>query len=159
MLKRANTDVLAGLTGVLVFGIFWLAREDWRPSSAVWPESILYAIIVLSVILLVRGVIQRDVEEIFGEGSKRRMGVAAGGLALWGFAVYYMGFAVASFLMFVAFTWFVTRAEQRTSPEVAPSPTPVTWAFWLGIIVFEIALLYIVFSMILLVPLPQGFAF
>ena len=159
MLKRANTDVLAGLTGVLVFGIFWLAREDWRPSSAVWPESILYAIIVLSVILLVRGVIQRDVSEIFGEGSKRRMAIAAGGLAAWGIAVHYIGFVVASFILFVALTWFVTRAEQRTSPEVAPSPTLATWALWFGIIVVEIGLLYFVFSKVLLVPLPQGIAF
>ncbi|MEX0730827.1 MAG: tripartite tricarboxylate transporter TctB family protein [Aquisalimonadaceae bacterium] len=159
MLKRVNTDLMAGLTGFAFFAIFWLAREDWRPSSAMWPESILMAIAVISTLLIARAAIKREVFEIFEEGSRLRMVGAGGGLALWGIGVHYLGFVVASAIMFPIMAWLLTRAEQRTSPEVAPDLTVKARVIWIAIIAFEIGLLYVVFSRILLVPLPKGIAF
>lgn len=159
MLKRVNTDLMAGLSGLLVFAIFWFARsESWRPSSSVWPDSILAAIAFFSVILLIKAVIVRDVFEIFDEGSRARMLMGGGALVVWALGVHYVGFLVTSVVMFVALCWAVTRSEQQTSPDAATAMTPTKAALWLAFILLEIGLLYAVFTLALLVPLPKGIA-
>lgn len=159
MLKRVNTDLLAGLSGLLVFALFWFARsDDWRPSSSVWPDSILVAIAFFSVVLLIKAAIVRQVFEIFDEGNRTRMLVGGAALVAWGLGVHFIGFLVTSVVMFVAMCWFIVGAEQKTSPEAATNMTPGKAALWLLFILVEIGILYAVFSWALLVPLPEGIA-
>lgn len=159
-MQRVNTDLCAGLVGLLVTGIFWFSREDgWMHSSAVWPEGILKAMMVISVLLLLRAVIKREVFAVFDEGNRWRMFGAAAGLAVWGVGVHYIGFVVTSVIVFPVMAYLISRAEQRESPEVAPALTNRTMLIWGLAILFEIGLLYVVFSEVLLVPLPRGIAF
>lgn len=155
-LRRANTDLLAGIVGLSVFSVFWLARDDWRRPSAVWPETILYGLAIISLVLLVKSLFVRERSEIFGEGGKGRMIFSVFVLVAWALCVYYLGFLLGSLVCFAMLSAFVRWAELQTMQDSSQSMTLKLFSLWGGVIALEVYVLYFVFSNVLLVPLPEG---
>lgn len=158
MMRRANTDLLTGLVGLIVFTVFWLAREDWRRPSAVWPETILIGLVLLSGALVVKSLLKWRTFEVFTEGSRKRMAVAAGYLVVWALGLQFVGFLVTTACLFPLLAWWMMGEERRSSDVPLPPATLRNWALWLLIMAVEIAALYAVFAYVLLVPLPEGIA-
>lgn len=157
---RMNTHFLVALTGFILFVVFWFAQdENWRRPSAAWPETILYGIAILSAILVVQGIILKHRENVFAEGSKKRVLIACVTLLGWSLMVYGLGFVVGSVLTFTAMAFYVARVERRVSSKTAMAMTPGKAVFWLVMILVEVLVLYYVFSEVLLVPLPEGLFF
>ena len=146
-----------GLVGLFVFALFWFNREDWRPQSAVWPETILWVLLGLSLLLISKCVLRWQVQEILGEGSRRRMLIGSGALILWAVGMQTAGFIVTSVVVFPLLSAWLVSEERALSNRSLRSVTLRQWVGWLSIILIEISVLYFVFSEILLVPLPNGF--
>lgn len=157
-MRRANTDLLTGLVGLLVFAVFWLAREDWRRQSAVWPETILIGLVLLSGVLVVKSLIQWRTAEVFAEGSRKRMAIGSAALVLWSLGLHFVGFLVTTAVVFPVLAWWIIGEERQSSDVPLPAPTRRNWTIWLVIMAVEIAVLYAVFAWVLLVPLPEGIA-
>lgn len=156
---RVNTDFVSGFVGLLVFTLFWFNREDWQPQSAVWPETILWALLLLSILLVAKCFLRWQTAEIFAEGSRRRMVIGGGLLILWSVGMQFLGFLVTSALVFpLLFAWMVR--EERSASEIPLQAVTIRQCvIWMSVIAVEIAVLYFVFSKVLLVPLPRGIAF
>jgi hypothetical protein len=157
---RANTYFLVALTGAIIFGVFWFAQdENWRRPSAAWPETILYGIAILSTILFLQGLLLKHKDEIFAEGSKTRMMIACLALLAWSLMIFGLGFVVGSVIVFAVMAIYVASVETKVSPETATALTKSRALTWLVMILAEVMVLYLVFSKVLLVPLPKGLFF
>ena len=62
----------------------------------------------------------------------------------------YLGFVVSSTLAFLIITLFMARMNRKVSVA--------NIAVWLGIIIVEVVALYLVFSRVLFVPLPEEYS-
>ena len=71
----------------------------------------------------------------------------------------FLGFLVTSALVFpLLFAWMVR--EERSASEIPLQAVTIRQCvIWMSVIAVEIAVLYFVFSKVLLVPLPRGIAF
>lgn len=161
MLVRMNTHFLVALTGITVFVVFWFAQdENWNRPSAAWPETILYGIAILSAILVIQGFILRKRDDnIFAEGSKKRMFIACLALLAWSLLIYGLGFVVGSVFAFAVMAFYVATVEKKVSPDTTMNMTPGRAIFWCVIFLVEVLVLYYVFAKVLLVPLPEGLFF
>lgn len=156
-MRAVNTDLIAGLLGLGFTLLFFLARENWMPLSAAWPNTILGFLLIFSLALLGKAVLAPQHWEIFREGSRRRILVAVASLIAWGLGVHYLGFASASFVVFMFLWWYVGHAVAETegTPEAAPS-TVTAYLRAAVVTAAVIGVFYVIFTRMLYVPLPGG---
>ena len=151
--RQYNTDRIAGVVGLIITAIFWLAREPWMPLSAQWPNAILTFMLLGSIGLLVQGTIQPIREPVFIEGSRLRMVVIAVLLLLWGLALPRLGFIAASIAFFFMIWWFLQRAVSREAGD------RMRWTgLGMALLVSSGLTLafHAIFTRVLHVPLPKG---
>ncbi len=144
----ANTDLIGGAFGLLLTVMFWSGRGQWSPLSAMFPDTVLVLMGVLSVAVLVKAFIRPELRSLFTEGSRTRTVVTAAALLVWVWAISMLGFYLASFLVFAALTLYIAQASRKIRP--------LNVAFWLVIIAVELAVLNFIFSRLLFVRLPTG---
>jgi hypothetical protein len=155
-MRAANTDIIAGVLGLVVTAIFWQSREPWMPLSATWPNAILAFMLICSLALVAKGVVRPERLPLFQEGDRQRMLVAAAALVAWGLGVRYVGFVVASAVMFTFLWWYISHAVAATDKEAEPPSGVLDYARAMAIILVIIALFYVIFTRYLHVPLPRG---
>lgn len=143
-----NTDLLGGGFSLILTLIFWFGRGSWSPLSAMFPNTVLIVMGVLSLALLVKGFIKPEVRPIFTEGSRTRIVVTAVALLIWVWIIPLLGFYLASLIAFTGLTIYIALASRRVAPKSV--------AIWVVIIALELAVLYFIFSRLLYVPLPAG---
>lgn len=151
--RQNNTDVIAGLVGLVITAVFWVSREPWMPLSAQWPNAILTFMLLASLGLLLKGWISPMREPIFIEGSRPRMAVIAGLLLIWGLALPRLGFIASSIGFFFLIWWFIQRAVSQEAGERVP------WASMIPALLVSSGLtlaFHAVFTRVLYVPLPKG---
>ncbi|MCE9684027.1 tripartite tricarboxylate transporter TctB family protein [Halomonas alkalisoli] len=157
---RLNTNFLTALTGAIIFVVFWFAKDDnWRQTSAAWPETILYGIAIFSAILLLQGLLVMHKDPIFSEGNMKRILIACLALLVWSLLIFGLGFVVGSVLTFSVMAFYVASVEKKVSPEAAVNMTKSRVFLWIVMILTEVLVLYYIFSKLLLVPLPKGLFF
>lgn len=155
-LRSFNTDLIAGIGGLVFAAVFGLAREPWTPLSARWPNAILVFIILCAVFLLVRAFIKPERNPIFDEGSRVRMVVTVVLLLVWASLIEYLGFLVTSVLVFYAFWWYLARAAKKVEGDESGLGA-IAYVRALAIIVVLVGSFHYVFTKFLFVPLPRGF--
>jgi hypothetical protein len=152
---KVNTDIVAGLVGLIIAGIFWQARENWMPLSATWPNTILAFMLIFSLMLFVKAFVSPERDVLLAEGSPARMVVTVAALVVWALGVRYAGFAVASFVVFMFLWWYVGEAEAAEAGE-ASRRGPIHYLRAAIITAVIIGLFYVTFTRVLFVPLPRG---
>lgn len=143
-----NTDLFGGSLGVVLTLVFWFGRGRWTPLSAMFPNAVLVIMGLLSIALLVKGFVRPEVQALFAEGNRTRVVVTAAALLVWVWAIEFLGFYLASFLVFAALTLYIASASRKLTPQNV--------VLWLVIIAVELAVLNFVFSRLLFVRLPAG---
>lgn len=149
MIRNLNTDLVAGAVGLVISAAFWLSIEsDIMPLSIMFPRAMVIILALISFVLLIKGVVKAERQDVFNVGSNRRVFVTALFFFGWGIAISYLGFFVASVVAISTLAYFLALARRRV--------TLSTFALWVVIVVSEVAFFYLIFTRLLHVPLPEG---
>ena len=148
---RLNTDLAAGLFGLLFATIFWWSRGGLSPLSSIFPEAVLTVMTVVSVALVIKGFVRADVRRVYDEGNRVRLLVTTLILFAWWWLIGLLGFIVASVLTIFLLVWYLAAAQRQVGVKQL--------ALWAVIVVTEVVLFYLVFSRLLYVRPPRGMFF
>jgi|GEM_PF-537736 len=155
-MKTYNTDLIVGIGGLVIAGVFGYAREpNWTPLSAHWPNAILVFLLLSSLYLVVRAFIKPERSTLFDEGSRVRMVVIVALLFLWAFGVQTLGFVVASVVVFYVIWLYVGRAVIQVEGD-EKGLTVLAHVRSLVVIGIMVGGFYYVFTKFLFIPLPKG---
>lgn len=157
--KKVNTDLIAGLTGLALTALFWFAgghaaslarvRELGLPGLGTrFPTAIMLLMVTFSLALLVKACVRPELSAPFADERLDRIGVVALLLLAWVLGMRTFGFIVSSALCFSLITLYMAR--------IGGVVTPRNLAGWALLIALEITVLYLIFTRVLLVPLPEG---
>lgn len=147
-MRALNTDFISGTVGLAITALFWFARGNIGLLSAIFPNAILLFMLVFSVALFVKGFVKPEMIVLFEGERLDRIAVVGSLLLAWVLGMRYLGFIVSSVLAFLFITLYMARMNRTVSVANA--------GLWLGIIIVEVMVLYLIFSRILFVPLPRG---
>lgn len=151
MTRRANTDILSGVIGLAVAGIFWWGRGEVGRLSIMFPNTILVLLAAISTVLVVKGMVRPERRPIFAEGDRGKIVGACAILFAWVIAVPYFGFLLSSVAGFWAMTCYLASSRREVTPLLA--------AKWFCIVLVEVTFFYLIFAKLLYVPLPKGLLF
>ena len=149
MIKNANSDLWAGCIGLALSTAFWISiDEEIMRLSIMFPKAMIAIMALISILLLVKGILNAERQDLFGVGSNRRVIITALLFFAWGAAISYLGFFVTSVLAILAQAWYLALARRKvTLPALG---------LWLVIAAGEVAFFYLIFTRLLHVPLPKG---
>ena len=149
MIRNANTDLLAGTIGLGLSLIFWFSidKEIMR-LSIMFPKAMILIMALISVLLMIKGFLRADRQNLFDVGSNLRVAVTGVFFFAWGTAIAYLGFFTASVLAIFTMTAYLATVRRKLTPGIL--------TIWLIIVIGEVAFFYLIFTQLLHVPLPQG---
>jgi hypothetical protein len=149
MIKDANSDLWAGCIGLALSVAFWFSiDEEVMRLSIMFPKAMIAIMALISILLLVKGFLRAERQDLFSVGSNRRVIITALLFFVWGVAISYLGFFVSSVLAILAQAWYLALAQRKVTLPML--------TFWLVIAAGEVAFFYLIFTRLLHVPLPQG---
>ena len=149
MIKNANSDLWAGCIGLALSVAFWFSiDEEIMRLSIMFPKAMIAIMALISILLLVKGILKAERQDLFNVGSNKRVIITALLFFVWGVAISYLGFFVSSVLAILAQAWYLALARRKV--------TLPTLAFWLVVAAGEVAFFYFIFTRLLHVPLPEG---
>ena len=150
-MRAVNSDLLSGAVGLAITALFYFARGNIGMLSAVFPNAILLFMLLFSAMLLVKGFARPEMLVLFEDERLDRIAVVGGILFAWVLGMRYLGFIVSSTLAFLLITLFMARMNRKVSAANV--------GVWLGVIIVEVVVLWLIFSRVLFVPLPRGMFF
>ncbi len=151
MLKKdgaINTDIIGGAVMILSSLFFYSQIGNFTNFGLIFPRAIIVILLILGFGLLLKAKFNPHYAEMFAmEERSKMLLVAALGLA-WVLLLNRIGFAVTSFFS-LSLAIFILEEERNIKTLIKD--------FLIGGI--EVAFFYMIFSRLLLVPLPQGIFF
>ncbi|MDF1536841.1 MAG: tripartite tricarboxylate transporter TctB family protein [bacterium] len=151
MKRQTNTDLFAGILGLVLVGIFWYGRGEVGHLSIMFPNAILFLLGVFSVALVVKGLVRPHRRSVFSEGDRGKILGTGTILFVWVIAIPYAGFFLASVAGFWGLTCYLASTHRKVTPLQAGK--------WLCIVLAEVTFFYMIFAKLLYVPLPTGLFF
>ena len=151
MRREVNTNLISGLIGLVIVAVFWMRRGRLSDLSAMFPDTVLAILAVISLALIVMAFTKPEMRALFTEGDRPRMVVTAATILVWILAIPRLGFFVSSVLAFALLAWYLGRAQRRV--------TLPTSLLWLVISAAVVGVFFFVFTRYLHVRLPQGMFF
>jgi hypothetical protein len=149
MIKNANSDLWAGCIGLALSVAFWFSiDEEIMRLSIMFPKAMIAIMALISILLLIKGILKAERQDLFNVGSNRRVIITALLFFVWGVAISYLGFFVSSVLAILAQAWYLALARRKVTLPVL--------ALWLVVAAGEVAFFYLIFTRLLHVPLPEG---
>lgn len=149
MRKEVNTDLISGLLGLILTGVFYFSTEDISFLSIVFPSYLTYILGVISVSLLIKAWMKPAKRPIFTDGNNVRVIVIGATLLVWWMAIRIIGFFTASVLVMMFIVCYLALVQRRLTAKAV--------FLWTLIVVGEVSLFYLIFTRVLHVPLPKGF--
>lgn len=149
MRKEVNTDLISGLIGLILTGVFYFFTEDISFLSIVFPSYLTYILGVISLSLLIKAWVKPARRPIFTDGNNVRVIVIGATLLVWWMAIRIIGFFTASVLVMMFIVCYLALVQRRLTVKAV--------FLWALIVVGEVSLFYLIFTRVLHVPLPKGF--
>ncbi len=148
---KQNREIVGGLFWMVFAVAYFIGSiqqglfKNGLPSSGFLPFLCSLALIIMSAIIISHGIIKKnalvDEAEPFTRIGLVRVGVALGALVLYALLLEHIGFAVATFLFMV-----VTLRIME----------PKSWKFTVGVSFIVALISFLLFIVILEVPLPKS---
>lgn len=151
MNRDVNTDLIAGILGILLTAVFFFALEDVSWMSIIFPKTIVYLMAIISGLLVLKGFIKPSLRPIFNFGSNTRWIVTGILFFLWVLVMPVLGFFVSTVVFMTAIVAYLARARMTL--------TIGKFILWVPIVIAEVTFFYLIFTKILYVPLPEGLFF
>lgn len=151
MRRPVNTDILGGIFGLGLTGVFWWGRGDVGRLSIMFPHALLFLLAAFSVALIVHGMVRPERRSIFAEGDRGKIIGTCAILFLWVVAIPYIGFFLSSVAAFWGMSCYLASSRRKVTPGLA--------ARLLCVVLAEVTFFYLIFAKLLYVPLPKGILF
>ena len=148
MILRLNTDLAAGVFGLLFAALLWFPRESMGRLSIIFPRAILVITVVISLALVVKAFTKPAARQVHIEGNPVRLVVMIAVLFVWWYAIGLLGFLLATAIVFFGLTWYLARVEGPVSMR--------RLAQWVPIVALLTGAFYLAFTQVLNVRLPSG---
>lgn len=148
MTLRINTDLAAGLFGLIFAALLWLPRESMGRLSIIFPRAILVITVVISLALILKAFTRPAARRVEVDGDPRRLVIMIVVLFVWWYAIDLLGFLLATAIIFLGLTWFLARIEGPVSARRV--------AQWVPVVAMLIGAFYLAFTQVLNVRLPTG---
>ncbi|MFZ0242815.1 MAG: tripartite tricarboxylate transporter TctB family protein [Desulfobacterales bacterium] len=153
MIRDVNTDLVAGLLGLVLTGVFWYSIDpEIMRLSIMFPKAMIAIMGLISAGLVIRGFTKAaEHADIFSVGGNLRVVVTGGLFFAWAIAISYLGFFVSSVLAIAGMALYLASARRRVGlPQIGS---------WTVIALAVVTFFYLIFTRILHVPLPKGWFF
>ncbi len=151
MNREVNTDIVAGVIGMLLTAVFFFGLEDVSWMSIIFPETIVYLMAFISGLLILKGFVNPSRRPIFNVGSNTRWIVTGVLFFLWVLVMPVIGFFVSTVVFMTAIVAYLASARMPL--------TIVKFIVWVPIVIAEVTFFYLIFTKVLYVPLPEGMFF
>ncbi len=151
MRRPANTDLLSGIIGLGLAGVFWWGRGEVGRLSIMFPNTLLILLAIFSLALVGKGLVRPERRAIFAEGDRGKILGTCAILFAWVGAIPYLGFFLSSVAGFWGMTCYLASSRRKVTPLLA--------AKWLCVVLVEVTFFYLIFAKLLYVPLPKGILF
>lgn len=148
---RLNADLLISLFTATLAGVVYLVTRDLSPYGAVFVDSVLWAIAVLSVLVFIKGLIKPERIEFF-ESVIERNNILTGLsiLLIYLVLIPFLGFLAASYLFYFTFNVYLAEGKRFKTANMLQS---------LVICIVVVTTFYVIFHQFLGVPLPESSLF
>lgn len=143
-----NTDLATAAVGFAIAAVMWFGSDLPGRMSIIFPQAVLIILCLLCAGLVVKGFLRPSGREVVIEGSPGRLFAMIGVLLLWWAGIRFVGFIVATAIVFVAVTSYLAYVNDMFTRQ--------RFLLWLPIIGLLIAVFYIAFTFLLNVDLPSG---
>jgi hypothetical protein len=153
MIRSANTDLVAGLLGLVLTAVFWFFIDpEIMRLSIMFPKAMIAIMGLISVVLVIRGFTKvAEHSDIFSVGNNLRVFVTGVFFFAWSIAISYLGFFVSSFLAITLIASYLAAARRKVTVPI--------FGLWVLIALGEVTFFYLIFTRLLHVPLPKGWFF
>ena len=151
MNREVNTDIIAGVIGMLLTAVFFFGLEDVSWMSIIFPETIVYLMALISGLLILKGFVNPSRRPIFNVGSNTRWIVTGILFFLWVLVMPVIGFFVSTVVFMTAIVAYLASARMPL--------TIMKFIVWVPIVIAEVTFFYLIFTKVLYVPLPEGMFF
>ncbi|MEE4263325.1 MAG: tripartite tricarboxylate transporter TctB family protein [Desulfobacteraceae bacterium] len=151
MNREVNTDIIAGVIGMILTAVFFFGLEDVSWMSIIFPETIVYLIALISGLLILKGFVNPSRRPIFNVGSNTRWIVTGILFFLWVLVMPVIGFFVSTVVFMTAIVAYLASARMPL--------TIMKFIVWVPIVIAEVTFFYLIFTKVLYVPLPEGMFF
>ena len=151
MNKAVNTDLIAGIIGLLITAVFYFEIGDVSWMSIIFPETIIYITTIISILLIIKGFVKPTHAKIFKDGSNARWMITGVLFFGWVILMPVLGFFVSTTVFMTLIVAYLASSRIRL--------TPSKFLVWVPIILAQVTFFYLIFSRLLHVPLPEGIFF
>jgi len=151
MNREVNTELIAGIAGLLLTAVFFFGLEDVSWMSIIFPKTVVYIMAIISVLLVVKGFVKPSRHRIFSDGSNTRWIVTGILFFSWVLAMPFLGFFVSTVVFMTAIVAYLASARMPL--------TIMKFIVWVPIVIAEVTFFYLIFTKVLYVPLPEGMFF
>lgn len=144
--ERVNSDLVSGVTALLVVLVLWTQRDFTNPLARSLPDTILALLTVLALVLMVRGIVRPQSSSPFVGTKSLGLLAAVALLVAWVFLVSPLGFLYSGILMFFVASLYMREWPVRIKGLILDAVVSVA----------VVGGVYLIFTRILLVPLPPN---
>lgn len=116
MRMRLNAELLSGLFGLALAALFFLNRGNVGFLSAVFPNTVLVILAVISAVLVARGAFAGEPTTLGLDGAGSVLiGIAV--MAAWWLGIKYVGFLTSSVPLFAGLSLVMKRRAGPLAPR------------------------------------------
>jgi amino acid transporter len=145
---RLNADLLISLFTATFAGVVFLVTRDLSRYGAVFVDSVLCAVAVLSLMVFIKGLLKPE-RIAFFESVIERNNILTGLIILLIYLVLipFLGFLAASYLFYFTFNLYLAEGERFKTSNILQS---------LVICIVVVTSFYVIFHQFLGVPFPES---
>lgn len=149
-MRKLTNDMYIAFILIIISGVVLWETSGLNKMSAVFPRTIGYILLVLSIIYMITSIMKPTYEKAFEGIDRKKVAVMSLGILLYAVLIWIFGFLIASLCYIFSFVWYLqgdlSVPKKRLMRAVVAS---------IGVtIVF-----FIIFKFLLNVPLPLGLLF
>lgn len=149
-MKRLSRDVYIAMVLLFISGVVLWETSSLNKMSAVFPRTIGYILLVLSLYYLVFSLFKPNYDKVFATIDKKRVSTICFSFVGYTFFIWLIGFLLASLIFMFVTVWYLQNQGEE------PKRKTFRAGFCSLLVTFGF---YSLFKFIFVVPLPAGIIF
>lgn len=139
-----RADIVCGAILIAIAGVFWVQRDYADRISAAFPDLVLIVLAVLGLAIIAKGVLRGDRAPGERQVNPRLLAIVSVLLVAWAILMGLIGFTISGVLAFITMALLIREGQ----------PNRRTIALDLTVGVVTVVGVFLIFTRVLLVPLP-----